>query len=135
MTEHYDFIVVDDVTMNNMLAMQVIWNKLPGAQIKDFTDAESCINYLNNSFLESDHANHTILLLDIYMPVMDGWDFLEQFNKMNTAIQDRVSIFVLSSSISSTDNARAMSYKFVKGFFVKPLEENMIETIQLIMKN
>lgn len=60
-----------------------------------------------------------VYFLDINMPIWDGWDFLNEIEKLNS--QKQVSIFVLSSSNNPDDAARALTYQNVKGYIVKPV--------------
>jgi len=70
-----------------------------------------------------------IILLDLNMPVMDGWQFLDAFIKKYPN-QD-VHIFIVTSSIDQADIDKAASYKLVSNYVVKPLQRDQIlEMIQ-----
>ena len=86
-------------------------------------------DYANNAleFLKSGIEIPELILLDLNMPEMDGWDFLAQFKKMKLNIIPK--IFILTSSISSVDLKRAQSIKEVTGFLSKPLNEDKLSTI------
>ncbi|NJL13229.1 MAG: response regulator [Microscillaceae bacterium] len=72
-----------------------------------------------------------LILLDLNMPVMDGWEFLEAFKIMTLA--QKVGIIILSSSIDQADLERARTYSLVKGYFAKPLtEEKLDETLEIM---
>lgn len=69
-----------------------------------------------------------IILLDLIMPNMDGWKFLEELG----AVPDhpkRTDIYILSAFTNSKDRKRAMEHPFVKGYFDKPLSKNNVESI------
>ncbi|MCM4167681.1 Chemotaxis protein CheV [Arenibacter antarcticus] len=78
-------------------------------------------------------ANSTItnlpdlIFLDINMPVMDGWEFLDEFSKFPKASE--VAIFVLSSSIDARDLERAKSYEVVRDFIEKPLSNTKLKNL------
>ena len=78
-------------------------------------------------FLKSGIDIPELILLDLDMPVMDGWDFLAQFKKMRLNLIPK--IFILTSSIRSEDITRAKSIKEVTGFLSKPLNEDKLSTI------
>lgn len=69
-----------------------------------------------------------LILLDLDMPVMDGWEFLDAFTAL--PIAEQVCIFVLTSSIYPDDRERAKNYRAVKGFFSKPLDGDAVAWMQ-----
>lgn len=68
-----------------------------------------------------------IILLDLNMPVMDGWQFLDEFIKIN--VERKVTIYIMSSSIDPVDKKRAENYKNITNFIVKPISNDALETI------
>jgi CheY-like chemotaxis protein len=68
-----------------------------------------------------------LILLDLNMPVMDGWEVLEQLRQ--TTCIDRTSIFICSSSIDPSDIERAKQHCLVTDYLVKPLRKEILEKI------
>ena len=66
-----------------------------------------------------------VILLDINMPVMDGWEFLEEFEKRNMTIP----VYIVSSSSNSIDLQKSKQYKSVRGFYCKPISTDDIQSI------
>lgn len=64
-----------------------------------------------------------VIFLDLTMPIMDGWDFLEALREKDLPGKEGIKIYVLSSSINPTDKERALSHKEVSDFISKPLNE------------
>ena len=64
------------------------------------------------------------------MPVMNAWEFLEQFETLSDEVKDRIKIFILSSSVDKNDMAKAKANKYVEYYLIKPLTD---ETIHLIV--
>lgn len=79
------------------------------------------------SMLESQKPLPEIIFLDLNMPIMDGWEFLEEFAKLSNI--GNVKIYILSSSIDSRDIARAKEYELVHDFIAKPLTNGKINAI------
>ena len=73
------------------------------------------------------HYKADILVMDINMPVMNGWDFLNQYLKEFKLRKDR--IIVLSSSIDFQDRQKAKEFSCVEGFIEKPLSPEKIKNI------
>jgi CheY-like chemotaxis protein len=72
-----------------------------------------------------------LIVLDLDMPVMDGWEFLDALANLSSAQATRV--FVQTSSIHPDDQLKALSYKQVAGFFSKPLKEAAIARMRSLL--
>tara|TARA_R100000935_G_C2774006_1_gene138840 strand:- start:150 stop:542 length:393 start_codon:yes stop_codon:yes gene_type:complete len=68
-----------------------------------------------------------VILLDLNMPIMDGWEFLEAFTKIPT--QRKVHIYIVSSSLSVDDINRAKNMKSVNNYIIKPIALEYIKEI------
>ena len=88
-----------------------------------FDDAKEGVNYLKKSTIEE---QPDYILLDLYMPGMDGFEFLEKISKIKR-INDSMEIYVCTSSKSEEDRKRVMKFPFVSAFVEKPLPDNFIE--------
>ncbi|MEM7484416.1 MAG: response regulator [Bacteroidota bacterium] len=62
-----------------------------------------------------------LVLLDINMPVMNGWEFLEELKENPSLINERTHIYILTSSIAPEDVILSKKYEFIKGYITKPL--------------
>lgn len=71
-----------------------------------------------------------IILLDLNMPKMDGWEFIEEYQKLKGSSKPFPKIYIATSSISGEDRMRALSYKTtIKGYLIKPITLQMIKKI------
>lgn len=75
--------------------------------------------------LETKKELPELILLDINMPIWDGWQFLDEFVKL--PIQQKIVIFVVSSSVHPDDIEKAKSYELVSNFIIKPITEEKIK--------
>ncbi|MCM4166727.1 Regulator of RpoS [Arenibacter antarcticus] len=74
-----------------------------------------------NAMVTAGERIPSIMFLDLNMPIMDGWEFLDHFIKIPNSKTDYVAIYIISSSINSEDMIRAKSYKIVNNYIVKPV--------------
>ena len=84
---------------------------------------------LANLEKQTDPNQKTVVLLDINMPVLDGWEFLEQIKKDDLYNLKQLDIYMVSSSTNESDILKAERFDFIKGFIHKPLSEENIKAI------
>jgi CheY-like chemotaxis protein len=123
------FIIIDDDKLNNTLCRKVLEKTYPDSRITDFSDPVKGFAYLAEAFSKPEEEQKTILLLDISMPVMNAWQFLEKFEALDALTKSRIKIYVLSSSIDKNDMVRAQSDKNVEYYLIKPLTKESIRLI------
>jgi CheY-like chemotaxis protein len=96
-----------------------------------FNDGHEALKYLR-PIIETPETLPSVILLDINMPVLDGWQFLDEFSKFN--IQKKITVYIVSSSVDQADQIKAGSYKEVSNFYVKPITKahliNMLHEIK-----
>ncbi|WP_416864490.1 MAG: response regulator [Imperialibacter sp.] len=93
-----------------------------------FKNGAEAIKYMKPLITSSDELPD-VILLDINMPVMDGWQFLDEFVKIKPLIKKKITIYMVSSSIDEADLERAKSYEEVSDFIVKPVKEHDLAKI------
>lgn len=101
-------------------------------RVEVVSSAREGLDYL----LNAEKGQKTIpdlIFLDINMPAMDGWDFLNHYEEQRYSIKERIKIYMLSSSSRPADISRAKEYNHVCGFITKPLTENLLT--KLLNKN
>ena len=124
------FIIVDDDRSNNLICKCSLKRFSAETETVTFLKPEVALQYIQDSYLEDQLEVPTVVFLDINMPVLTGWDFLEIFRKLPKSIKQQFSIFMLTSSIDERDQNRAESDSLVKGFLKKPLStQTVIEIV------
>lgn len=119
------FILVDDDPTNNLISKLTISNTISDADIETFTDPVAALHFLAYE-LDSHPATSVILLLNLNMPFMSGWEFLKQFEDQKIESHRRISIYILSSSVNPMDRKKAEAIAGVKGFLTKPLSSEIV---------
>ena len=78
---------------------------------------------------ESDGQSPDLILVDLNMPEMDGFEFIQHFEDKFAAENPETKIIVITSSQRENDKAKSLAFKSVRGFIQKPLTEEKIESI------
>jgi CheY-like chemotaxis protein len=110
-----NILLVDDDKVFNFLHRSTIIESKIACNVAEATDGQAALNYIENSSECPD-----VILLDINMPGLDGFQFLKKFEERGKCCA-YTSIFMLTSSVRPEDKAKALANKFVKGYFDKPL--------------
>lgn len=113
--------IIDDDDITIFLTKRLIQQFNTDFEVADFKDARLAIKH----YKDFGTSKNEIILLDINMPIFNGWDFLEEFEKSNLV----GNIFMFSSSIDIKDQEKSKSYKTVIGYISKPLNTQKIENI------
>ncbi len=115
--------LIDDNEIDNLINQKMIESAEIAQHIYTHTGAKSAIEFLRN--LEkldlADQVLPDIIFLDIDMPLMDGFQFLDEFEKLSLATKKKCRIVMLTSSINPQDFNRSKKYINVKLYLNKPL--------------
>ncbi|RFS26441.1 response regulator [Chitinophaga silvatica] len=117
--------IVDDDPIHQQIAKIMIERQAISTGIRVFSDAQEVLDYLRDKSGDSE-ALPDLILLDLNMPVMDGWEFLEEYALFCQQLPKQIKIFVLTSSIDEKDRERVAGYSFVTGYLTKPLSKEII---------
>lgn len=104
--------MVDDQPIANFITKKLLEVEGFNGEVRDFTDSTEAFEYLSNE-------DESLIFLDLNMPVMSGWDFLEELQKRNIKHQ----VIILSSSTSQFDIQKAKLYPDVLQYVVKPMNK------------
>jgi CheY-like chemotaxis protein len=70
-----------------------------------------------------------LIFLDINMPGMNGWEFLQEYNRLNNKLQSQIIIIMLTTSDNPDDESKAKTWDFVSDYITKPLTKEIMEVI------
>src|ERR1039457_5971497 len=112
--------LVDDDEIDNFVTKKMIDDNGFAKKLIVKLSSEDALNYLKKEQNNPDELPE-VILLDILMPVMDGFAFLEEFDKLNEITKKKCKVVLLSTSESFKDLNRANKNKYVSKFLTKPL--------------
>ena len=121
------FLIDDDELYLFTMKKMVEKNKLVD-NLHEFHNGFDAIEFLNlmaaNKYVLPD-----VILLDINMPVMDGWTFMELFSLLKPKLEKQISVFMITSSIDPEDLIRAKAIEDITDFIVKPIASQQLINI------
>ena len=120
--------LVDDNPMDNLVHGQMITNSGFAKKTGTFESGKAMLDFLKSAKPEE---LPELIFLDIIMPGMDGFQFLDEFALLDESIRNRCKIVLLSSSDSFKDLNRANKSKLVRKFLNKPLTIEMLAAINI----
>ena len=89
----FSFIAIDDDEVFNIISSHIIRENFPRAEIHTFLEPEKGLDFIQNTIDAASHVQ--ILLLDINMPTLSGWDVLEKLKEMGSEVCSKLNIFIL----------------------------------------
>ena len=123
-----NLLIIDDDDINIFIIRKIVEKTGFKVNMTSKSNGQLAVDYLASIADDKDLFPH-LILIDINMPVLNGWEFLEAYEKLN--IDRKVDMYMLSSSVYENDIEKAKTYKTIKGFISKPLS---IERLSELLK-
>lgn len=120
----HQVLLIDDNQIMNFIHQQIISSEYPEASILNFENGKFALAHIYNN-----PAFSFTVFLDINMPIMDGWEFLNALTKNEKGYN--LKIFLLSSSIDVQDKIKAKEFSLVESYLVKPLTKQIIKNLNI----
>jgi CheY-like chemotaxis protein len=123
------FILVDDDPADNIIFKLCVKKTFDKCETVIFNVPEEGLAFLESEIKTLMTISPTVLFLDINMPTLSGWQFLEKYEQIESSNKDEISIYMLSSSVDNRDIEKANSHPVVKGYIVKPLSKQVLQNL------
>ena len=124
--------VVDDDAIYQIIIGKLIQKAGCFSSHSSFPNGKEALNVLKK-ITDDNEANllPNIILLDINMPIMDGWEFMEEIKELKSNITKHIHIYIVSSSISVEDKNKAKTFTDIMGYIPKPITVDELISVVL----
>jgi CheY-like chemotaxis protein len=128
MSKPFIICIVDDDDIYQFTVTRTIEKNKLAKKILIFSDGEQAIEFLVANIANSQDLPD-VIFLDINMPIMDGWQFLEEYIMLKPRLGKKIIIYMVSSSIDPVDLNRAKKISEISDYIIKPVTPQMLEGI------
>jgi CheY-like chemotaxis protein len=125
-------LLVDDDHLANFIHRKAVQKSQVDVHIQTTESAEEALEFLTHAArfeTSADVPRPGIIFLDINMPGMTGWDFMEEYSKLSNDQKARIVVIMLTTSLNPDDERKAIANNDVIRFINKPLRAEMVEEI------
>ncbi len=118
-------LLIDDDDIVNSINSVIIKHAKFANEVESINNVPHALDFLNQ--VKSSDKSPDVIFLDLNMPGQDGWDFIDEYEKLG--MNGSIKVIMLTSSISAKDEERASSSKCITAFISKPLSPELLENI------
>ncbi|MBA9078760.1 response regulator [Rufibacter quisquiliarum] len=129
MSRYQKVFLIDDDELHNFLCESIIRSYKFSASVTSFLWAEEALQTLASLSQEDPASFPEIIFLDIHIPGMNGWEFIEEFKKLPGGLIQNCQLFVLSSAIDKQNPSPSPQQSVVTDYFSKPFSPDILNII------
>jgi CheY-like chemotaxis protein len=112
--------IVDDDNIYQIIVRKIISKIELFSSFSSYKNGKDAIDALKKA-VENNENIPDVILLDINMPIMDGWEFMDEIVLYKSKLNQKIAIYIVSSSIAVQDKDKAKTYTEISGFLSKPI--------------
>jgi CheY-like chemotaxis protein len=124
--------LIDDSEIDNFINLKMLEGCNFADHIYAHTNGKSALEFLKNIERMGNKDNFLfpeVIFLDLNMPVMDGYQFIDEFGKMQDSLKNRTKIVILTTSLNPSDLERSKKYPQIIKFVNKPLTSQTLDSL------
>ena len=121
-------LLIDDSEFDNLFHERVIRKSELVENVIVKTSGDEALEFLKEN-LRLNRSSPDIIFLDINMPGMNGWEFIEQYQKLEDASKSKVVLVMLTTSDNPKDISKAKEYPAISDYKIKPLSKPILEDV------
>lgn len=118
------FVIIEDNLIDQFITKKLLKKGLDVNPVFIANNGKEGIEWL----LKNPNHNSLVILLDIQMPIMNGFEFLDEFSRLAEDVKERIEIFVLSSTLDGDEIRKAKENKYVSDFWSKPFRLDTLKS-------
>ena len=118
-------VIDDDEVFQLIIRKQIEMNNFK-YEILNFSNGEEAIQYLTQN-IHNRNKLPNIIMLDVNMPIKDGWEFLEEYRQLQDDVRTEISLYMVTSSVIQSDIDKASRDKNILAFISKPISNQRLE--------
>jgi CheY-like chemotaxis protein len=122
----HHILLVDDDPVYTLMAEYVVNKVHPGTKIDKASNGQVALDFIQNA----NNEMPDLILLDINMPIKNGWEFLDDFQTVKLQLNKVPNVVIVSSSVSEVDINKAKTYGDVKDYITKPFLEQQFREVE-----
>jgi CheY-like chemotaxis protein len=120
--------IIDDDKIYQFTITRTIEQEVVVKKILVFSDGEEAIEFLIDH-VKNQEELPDVIFLDINMPIMDGWQFLEEYIKLKPKVDKKITIYMVSSSVDPADMDRAKKINEITNYLIKPVKQEQLREL------
>lgn len=128
MSKPFIVCIVDDDDIYQFTVTRTIEKQDIAKKILVFSDGQQAIEFFDANIGKNDNLPD-VIFLDINMPVMDGWQFLEEYVRIKPKVGKKITIYMVTSSVDPTDVDRAKHITDISDYIIKPVKPEQLKAV------
>jgi len=121
--EKYNVCLIDDDKVYQFTSKMILEATQLTSRITTFFNGQEAIEFFLDPANQQIDILPDVIFLDINMPIMNGWNFLEEFDKIFYTLPKKILIYVVSSSVDDSDMEKSKSFLSVADYVIKPINK------------
>ncbi|MEP2671484.1 MAG: response regulator [Cyclobacteriaceae bacterium] len=120
--------IVDDDDVYQYTVTRALKSDSLVKKILVFSDGEEALDFVTDNIGKVDDLPD-IIFLDVNMPIMDGWQFMEEYIKLKPRVGKEITIYMVTSSVDPVDIEKAEKFREISDYLVKPIQPDQLREL------